>query len=111
MIHIINGNNLWSVNIYDIKFNCWSGTATSWNDGRSSLCIFYEETDEFVIAESIVRICGGCYGGCIYLEPADSGDGVVGSNGEACISSSSYRFLAGNYIFITDRYSDATFTY
>ena len=59
MIHIINGNNLWSVNIYDIKFNCWSGTATSWNDGRSSLCIFYEETDEFVIAESIVRICGG----------------------------------------------------
>lgn len=74
-------------------------------------CVFYEETDESVIAESIVRICGGCYGGCIYLEPADPGDGAVGSNGEACISSGNYRFLAGNYIFITDRYSDATFAY
>ena len=45
------------------------------------------------------------------MEPADPGDGTVGSNGEACISSGNYRFLAGNYIFITDRYSDATFTY
>ena len=75
-------------------------------------CVFfYEEADESVIAESFVRICGGRYGGCIYLEPADPCDGAVGSNGEACISPGNYRFLAGNYIFITDRYSDATFTY
>lgn len=56
---------------------------------------FYEETDEFVIAESIVRICGGCYGGCIYLEPADPGDGTVGSNGKLAFLPATIGFWLG----------------
>lgn len=56
---------------------------------------FYEETDESVIAESIVRICGGCYGGCIYLEPADPGDGAVGSNGKLAFLPATIGFWLG----------------
>lgn len=59
MIHIINGNNLWSVNIYDIKFNCWSGTAASWNDGRSSLCIFMKKQMNLLLQKALSGFAAG----------------------------------------------------
>ena len=75
-------------------------------------CVFFMKKQmNLLLQKALSGFAAGVMVAASDLEPADPGDGAVGSNGEVCISSGNYRFLAGNYIFITDRYSDATFTY
>ena len=75
------------------------------------MCTLYETKAEPDGTALTDRVCSRSYGGGIYMESVDSGNGTVSADGKTVFFACGSRILAGNFVFAVTGYSDAAFTY